>query len=216
MEKNSVNVLIVEDHSLTLFGLKTVFKEQDFIGEIFEAQNAADAIEYCHNKKIDIAIIDLGLPDMDGITLTKQIKQLSNQTKIVILTSHKTKEDVTDALKSGASAYCNKEIDIMNLLKVIEQVNLGALWIDPAVSKIVIDTLCTGRHNDFENINKYCLTEREKSVLKLMCEGLTNLEMSNKLSVSIHTIKAHICSILQKLSVEDRTRAVIKALKTNI
>lgn len=212
-ESQKINLLIVEDHALTLFGLKTVLNSKEFIKETFEAQNAAKAISIIKKTQIDIAIVDLGLPDINGIDLTKKIKELSPSTKTIILTSHNNQEEVVECFKNGAKAYCSKEIDTNVLSEVVEHVKYGAVWIDPAVANIVENCLCAENTLNESKFDKYKFTSREKEILKLLVNGLDNAEMSKRLSVSLHTIKAHMCNILQKLDVKDRTQAAIKAIK---
>ena len=213
LDNDKINLLIVEDHALTLFGLKTVLNTKDFVNEIYEAQNAAKAISAVEKNKIDIAIIDLGLPDINVIELTEKIKAISGNTKIIILTSHNNKEEVIESFRNGASAYCSKEIDTKILSEVIEHVKYGAIWVDPAVSAIVSDGLTSKNTLKEESLANYNFTVREKEILKLLINGYDNAQMSKTLSVSLHTVKAHICNILQKLHVKDRTQAAIKAIK---
>lgn len=212
-ENQKINLLIVEDHALTLFGLKTVLNSKDFIKEIYEAQNASKALSIIKKSHIDIAIVDLGLPDINGIELTKKIKEVSPSSKIIILTSHNNREEVIECFRNGAKAYCSKEIDTNILSEVIEHVKYGAVWIDPSVASIVENCLVGENTLNETSLDKYNFTAREKEILKLLVNGFDNAEMSKKLSVSLHTIKAHMCSILQKLDVKDRTQAVIKAIK---
>ena len=210
---NKINLLIVEDHALTLFGLKTVLNTKDFIKEIEEAPNATKALLIMEKKKIDIAIVDLGLPDINGIELTKKIKTISPKTKIIILTSHNSQEEVIACFQNGANAYCSKEIDTKILSEVIEHVNYGAIWVDPAVANIFSDSLVLKNSLNEQSLDGFNFTVREKEILKLLINGYDNAQMSEKLSVSLHTVKAHICNILQKLNVKDRTQAAIKAIK---
>jgi len=210
---NKIDLLIVEDHALTMFGLKTVLNTKSFINKIFEAQNAMKAISIIEKQSIDIAIVDLGLPDINGIELTQKIKNISPKTKIIILTSHNNQEEVVECLKNGVNAYCSKEIDTAILSEVIEHVKYGAIWIDPCVANIVADCINEKNQLNEKNIESYNFTFREKEILQLLINGYDNAQMSQKLSVSIHTVKAHICNILQKLNVKDRTQAVIKAIK---
>ncbi|MCQ2958494.1 MAG: response regulator transcription factor [Candidatus Gastranaerophilales bacterium] len=212
-ENNKLNLLIVEDHSLTLFGLKTVLSSKDFVNEIFEAQTGAKALSLFENNKIDIAIVDLGLPDINGISLSKKIKAISKNTKIIILTSHNNQEEVIESFKNGASAYCSKEIDTAILSDVIEHVRYGAIWIDPSISNIVLDCIADRNAVNEKALEAYNFTSREMEIIKLLVNGYDNLQMSKKLAVSLYTIKAHICNILQKLDAKDRTQAVVKVMK---
>ena len=105
------NILIVEDHELTRFGLKTAFESCDFVEEIYEAESAEVGIDIVDKKQIDLVIMDLGLPGIDGIEATQRIKQYNKDVKIVILTSHNDSQEVLNSLKAGANAYCSKEIN---------------------------------------------------------------------------------------------------------
>ncbi len=208
------NVLIVEDHALIRFGLKTAFEAKNFIKEIFEAENAEDAIEIVKNNSIDVVIMDLGLPSMNGIEATKQIKTIKKDIKVIILTSHNSEQEVTDAVKVGASAYCSKDINPDRLTYVIQSVMEGALWFDSKVSDIIKNSISAKKEIKKLNIDaEYNLTDREKQVLEYICEGLNNNEISKLLDVSVNTVKVHVSSIIQKLNVEDRTQVVVKAFK---
>lgn len=211
------NVLITEDHTLIRFGLKTVLENKEYIDKIYEAQDAQQAIETIKKEQIDAVIMDLGLPGTDGITATKTIKKLSTQTSIMILTSHKTADEVIEAIKAGAMAYCSKEMDLENLALVLYSVLNGAIWFDPSVANFILDIIKNGNNkSNTTNSVDYNLTKRELQVLAYIKEGLNNTDISKKLHLSINTIKSHVSSIMQKLEVEDRTQAAIKAISDNI
>lgn len=211
------NILIVEDHELTRFGLKTTFEDVDYIGEIYEAASAEDAIETFKNNKIDLVIMDLGLPKMNGIDATKEIKELNNEVKIIILTSHNDEKEVLNSLKAGANAYCSKEINLQRLTQVVQSVADGAAWFDPSIAHIVLQASANSKVEEpSENYKDYELTAREAQILKLMTEGYSNMEIAQHLVISVNTTKAHVASILQKLEVDDRLQAALKALKYKI
>ena len=133
-----INILIVEDHELTRFGLKTTFEDVDFIGVIYEASSAEDALEIFKNNPIDVVIMDLGLPNMNGIEATQAIHNLNKDTKIIILTSHNDEKEVLNSLKAGANAYCSKEINLQRLVQVVQSVADGAAWFDPSIAHVVL------------------------------------------------------------------------------
>lgn len=208
-------VLIVEDHALIRFGLKTAFESKSFIEQIYEAASAEEAIEIVKNSHIDAVIMDLGLPNMNGIDATKEIKNINKDIKVIILTSHSTEQEVLDSIKAGASAYCSKDINPDRLADTILSVIEGAAWFDPKISDVVLKALSENNKKQSLNIDdSYNLTDREKEVLEYICEGLNNGEISKILDVSINTIKVHVSSIIQKLGVEDRTQVVVKAFKS--
>ena len=208
------NILIVEDHELTRFGLKTAFESCDFVDKIFEAESAETGLEIASNNEINLIIMDLGLPGMDGIEATKQVKALNKDIKIVVLTSHNDEQEVLNSLKAGANAYCSKEINPKRLIQVVQSVLDGAAWFDPSISHIVLEAATKVQETSAPKpeIN-YGLTSRETQILKLITEGYSNIEIAKELFVSINTTKAHVASILQKLEVDDRLQAALKALK---
>ena len=211
------SVLIIEDHELTRFGLKTAFEASDFISEIFEADSAENGMEILDSHNVDLIVMDLGLPGMNGIEATQKIKEKNKDIKIVILTSHNDEQEVLNSLKAGANAYCSKEINPKRLIQVIQSVLDGAAWFDPAISHIVLDAATKSQlNNSYTSDKDYGLTTRETQILKLITEGYSNIEIANELYVSINTTKAHVASILQKLEVDDRLQAALKALKERL
>ena len=211
------NILIVEDHELTRFGLKTAFESCDFIGNIFEAESAETAIDIVKSNHIDLIIMDLGLPGMNGIEATGIIKEKNHEIRVVVLTSHNDVQEVLNSLKAGANAYCSKEINPIRLTQVVQSVLDGASWFDPSIAPIVLEAAAKSQHDDVQKPEKdYGLTSRESQILKLITEGYSNNEIANQLFVSINTTKAHVASILQKLEVDDRLQAALKALKERL
>ena len=211
------NILIVEDHELTRFGLKTAFESCDFIEKIFEAESAETSIEIASDNEINLIIMDLGLPGIDGIEATRKIKALNKDIKIVILTSHNDEQEVLNSLKAGANAYCSKEINPKRLIQVVQSVLDGAAWFDPSISHIVLEAATKVLETEIQKPEKnYGLTSRETQILKLITEGYSNIEIAKELFVSINTTKAHVASILQKLEVDDRLQAALKALKEKL
>lgn len=169
--------------------------------------------------------MDLGLSGIDGIETTSKIKEILPDTKVIILTSHNNQSEILQALSAGAKAYCMKDIKPDNLISVIETVKDGAVWFDPSISNFILGQITSGSdlsaqspvyEQNNQDEDKIQLTDREAQVLKLIVDGYSNADIAKKLYVSIHTAKAHVCNILQKLSVDDRTQAAIKALKDNL
>lgn len=211
------NLLIVEDHELTRFGLKTTFEDVDYVDIIYEAATGEDAVEIFKNNNIDIIIMDLGLPKMNGIETTQIIHSIKKDTKIIILTSHNDEKEVLNSLKAGANAYCSKEINLQRLVQVVQSVSEGAAWFDPSIAHIVLQATSSSKFDERDaNYKNYDLTAREAQILKLMTEGYSNMEIAQHLVISVNTTKAHVASILQKLEVDDRLQAALKALKYKI
>ena len=211
------NLLIIEDHELTRFALKTAFDGADFVENLYEADSAEAGIQIFKENKIDLIIMDLGLPNMNGIEATGVIHSMNKDVKIVILTSHNDEKEVLDSIKAGANAYCSKEINPQKLVTVVQSVLDGAAWFDPAISHVVLKAATTHQVNEVTPVKTdYNLTAREMQILKLITEGYSNTDITQELSLSINTIKVHVASILQKLEVNDRLQAALKAIKNKI
>ncbi len=211
------NILIVEDHELTRFGLKTAFESCEYIDTILEAESGESALELLEQNSVDLIIMDLGLPGMNGVEATKIIKKQNPEIKVVVLTSHNEVQEVLNSLKAGANAYCSKEINPKRLTEVVQSVLDGASWFDPSIAHIVLEAASKFQQEESAKPEKdYGLTSREAQILKLITEGYSNNEIANQLFVSINTTKAHVASILQKLEVDDRLQAALKALKERL
>lgn len=216
-----INVLLVEDHKLMRVGLKSLFDELDDIEVVSEAQSGKEAIEKYKISHPEIVLMDIGLPDMSGIEATKKIIEMNGQAKIIMLTSHISEQEVIDSLHAGARAYVMKDINIEVLQMIIKTIKDGAMWLDPQVVPILRDKNCgvipprqMSRAMFKEQHSN--LTQREYEVLKLVVDGKSNCEIANALTISEHTAKAHVCNIIQKLVVDDRTQAAVKALKEGL
>ncbi len=216
-----VNVVIVEDYKLTRVGLRSSLNEFDGISVVGEAENGEKGLQIIQEKKPNVVLMDLGLPGINGIEATQQVKSFDENIKIIILTSHEREEEVLASLGSGANAYCLKDIDPNTLVNVIKTVAEGAAWLDPAIAKIALNLFPKPESTRLLNSSeapdaRAQLTERELEVLRLLVKGKSNTEIAKELIVSVHTAKAHVCSILQKLCVDDRVQAAVKAIKENI
>ncbi|MBR1617825.1 response regulator transcription factor [bacterium] len=216
-----VKVIIVEDYKLTRVGLRYALNEIENINVVAEAQNAEIGLELIKKEKPDVVLMDLGLPGINGLVATSKIKEMSPNTKVIILTSHDREEEVIASLGSGASAYCLKDIDPITLSGVIKNVAKGACWIDSNVAHLALKFFPKPENTEIARSNsgmdaKARLTERENEVLKLLVQGKSNTQIAQELIVSVHTAKAHVCSILQKLCVDDRVQAAVKAIKEGI
>ncbi len=210
-------ILMVEDHKLMRVGLKSILEDYSDLDVVAEAENGAEAVKLAKELHPDVILMDIGLPDLDGIQATKKIKEFDKNTKVIILTSHSDEKEVNNAIDAGASAYALKDIKTEYLIMVLRSVKDGAVWFDPNVAHLV-KKKGNGKSNsraDFK-ANHANLTEREYEVLKLIVDGKSNLEIANELNISEHTAKAHVCNIIQKMLVDDRTQVAVKAIKENL
>ncbi len=220
-KQEEIKVIIVEDYKLTRVGLKSTLNEYEHINVIGEAEDAQEGIDIIKKLKPDVVLMDLGLPGMNGLEATMKLKEQGSDAKIIILTSHERGEEVIAALGAGANAYCLKDISPQTLSEVIKNVAEGACWVDPGVSSAALnffpkpENVSLIQSTEVQDARAQ-LTERELEVLKHLVKGKSNTEIAKELIVSVHTAKAHVCSILQKLCVDDRVQAAVKAIKENI
>lgn len=211
----------MEDYLLTRIGLKHTLSSLDEVEVVADFANAEDCLEAMTKNQVDVILMDLGLPGMNGLEATGFIKAHFPQTKVIVLTSHERDEEVLAAIAIGANAYCLKDTDTDMLLNVIKTVNDGALWITPQLAQVPFNNLPYPESSDFNNLypkNELIsqLTEREKDVLKLMVKGKTNPEIADEIFISPHTAKAHVTNILIKMGVDDRVQAAVKAIKMKL
>ncbi len=216
-----VKVIIVEDYKLTRVGLRSSLNEFEGVKVVAEAESGERGIQLIKELRPDVVLMDLGLPGINGIEAIQEIKDFDENIKIVVLTSHERDEEVLAALGSGANAYCLKDIEPNTLVSVIRNVNRGAAWLDPNIAGVALKLFPRPESARILNSSvvtdaRSQLTERELEVLKLLVKGKSNTEIAKDLIVSVHTAKAHVCSILQKLCVDDRVQAAVKAIKENI
>lgn len=217
-EKRTISIAIIEDFKLTRVGLRCALNNNEDMQVVIEAENATDGLRQMERKHPDVVLMDLGLPGINGIEATIKLKEMSPETKVIALTSHDREEEVIAALSSGASAYCLKDIDPDKLANVVRDVAEGVCWIDPVVAQMALNSFPKVENIGFlprknQGEGRVPLTEREYEVLKQLVSGKSNTEIAKELIVSVHTAKAHVCSILQKMCVNDRVQAAVKAVK---
>ena len=217
----TINIILAEDQKLMRIGIKSIFKDYPELEIIGEAENGKEAVEKTRLLKPDIVLMDIGLPDISGIEATKRILDNNDNVKIIMLTSHISEKEVMDSLIAGANAYIMNDINTDFLKTIIKTIKQGAMWIDPlAVPYIkeknngIIPPRQLSRASFKEKHAN--LTQREYEVLKLVVDGMTNQEIAKELTISEHTAKAHVCNIIQKLVVDDRTQAAVKAIKEGL
>lgn len=217
-----IRVLLVEDHTMTRMGLSLVLSQAEGIVLAGEADDGQDGIKKAKELLPDVILMDIGLPIIDGIEATKIIKESGIGSKVLMFTSREGEDDVFASLASGADGYVMKGITPEQLQNAIKAVNDGAAWLDPAIAKIVLSNVqrqskqAVKSGTDIAKINAYGLTDRELDVLALIVDGLTNIQIAEKLVIAKATAKAHVHSILQKLYAENRTQATITALKEGL
>ena len=216
--EKQITIVIVEDFKLTRVGLRCALNANPDMKVVAECEDAIEGIKQIQKLKPDVVLMDLGLPMMNGIEAMVKIREFNSDVKIIALTSHDREEEVVSALSSGANAYCLKDIDPAKLADVIRDVSNGVCWIDTMVANLALKAIPKSENTDLisgkvADNARIPLTEREFEVLKHLVAGKSNTEIANELIVSVHTAKAHVCSILQKMCVNDRVQAAVKAVK---
>ncbi|MFM6134778.1 MAG: response regulator [Sphaerospermopsis kisseleviana] len=222
---SKIRIVIIEDHDLTRLSICKTLLQKDDIEIVGEAANAHDGLIMLKKLEPDIAIIDIGLPDQNGIELTKKIKEtaIGSQGKptVLILTSYDNKESVLAAFAAGADSYCMKDINCDNLLAAIRVSADGHPWIDPMIASIILAEVQQNTNvRDFTQsqpaITPCILTDRELEVLKLIVEGFSNAGIAKSLYITVGTVKTHVRNIMNKLSADDRTHAAVLALRSGL
>lgn len=222
---DNVKVLLIEDHTMTRMGLSLVLEKAEGIELIAEAEDGLTGVELARKLSPDVILMDIGLPNIDGIEATKRIKEYNTDMKILIFTSRDSEDDVFASFQAGADGYIMKGSSPQQTTSAIKAVSDGTAWIDPAIAKLVLSNIQrstnvpltgNGEINYKMGKNTYGLTEREMEVLALIVEGLSNPQIAERLFITRATAKAHVHSILQKLYVDDRTKAAITAMKEGL
>lgn len=221
---NNIKVLLVEDHTMTRMGLSLVLEKADGIELVAEAEDGLAGIELAKKLSPDVILMDIGLPNIDGIEATRRIKEDNIESKVLMFTSRDNEDDVFASFKAGADGYIMKGSTPEQTTNAIKAVSEGTAWIDPAIARLVLSNIqrndqnptASGEINYKAGKDTYGLTEREMEVLALIVEGLSNPQIAERLVITRATAKAHVHSILQKLYVDDRTKAAIMAMKEGL
>jgi len=212
-----INLAIVDDQGILREGLKFMFSKNKDINVVGTGENGREAYELCKEYYVDVMLLDIKMPIMDGVEATKLIKRDFPHVNIIILTTFNDDEFIFDALKHGASGYLLKDATMEKIEEAIKDAYKGGVSIQPDVAKKMVAMLHQISSEKIE-VDKRVddLTEREKDILRSLGEGKSNKEISECLYISEGTVKNHITSILGKLDLRDRTQLALFAVKNNI
>ena len=208
--KNRIKILIADDHPLVRHGIKTFLETYDDIYIVGEAENGREAIEICEKHLPDVVLMDVRMPGLNGIEATNHILKKRPNIKVIILTSFIEKELIENSLKAGASSYLLKNESGERIVRVIRDAYQGKSNLSSEATQIMISEVRDPLSKRFQ------LTKREKEILSLMVEGLSNKEIAKRLTLSTSTIQFHITNILSKFGVSKRTEAIYLALKQKL
>ncbi len=210
MMTDLIRVMLVDDHAMVRKGLVTFLKIFDGLLLVGEAENGAAAIKLCGEVKPDVILMDMVLPDMDGAETTRQIRRQFQHVQVIVLTSFKEGGLIKKALEAGAIGYLLKDVSADELARAIRSAHAGRAILSPEAAQSLVETA------NLPPVPGLDLTEREREVLALMTEGLSNIQIATRLGVSSSTIKSHVSNVLSKLGVASRTEAVTLALRSRI
>ncbi|MCX5225365.1 response regulator transcription factor [Streptomyces sp. NPDC006553] len=212
MADKQIRVLLVDDHQVVRRGLRTFLEVQDDIEVVGEASDGAEGVARAEELRPDVVLMDVKMPGTDGIEALKQLRELDNPAKVLVVTSFTEQRTVVPALRAGASGYVYKDIDPDALAGAIRSVHAGHILLQPEVAGALLSQDDshggTGRGST--------LTEREREVLGLIADGRSNREIARALVLSEKTVKTHVSNILMKLDLADRTQAALWAVRHDL
>nr|WP_198808207.1 response regulator transcription factor [Leptolyngbya sp. BL0902] len=231
-----IRIILIEDHNLTRMGLKAGLSQLEDMEVVGEAATGKEGLNLLKSKVADIALVDIGLPDMDGIEVVEALRQFQASQgqalpRVLMLTMHDSESAVMAAFAAGADSYCMKQTELDDLIIAVRETCQGNAWIDPAVANVVlqqvreVSPVAAGSRTvridavapEFEQILETCpLTERELEILELIVAGCSNAEIAERSYITVGTVKTHVRSILNKLGVDDRTKAAVRALRSGL
>jgi NarL family two-component system response regulator LiaR len=209
----SIRVVIADDHSLVRQGLRRYLEMADGIEVVGEASTGGEAVDLVDRERPDIALMDIRMPEMDGLEAARTISARYPETGIVMLTAYDDRHFVVEAVRAGAKGYVLKARDAEHLTQTVRLVADGNMVIDPQLVVVLADELNVAKHRER---TAESLTEREVEILQLLAFGHTNRDIAEKLFISPDTVKTHLEHIYQKLGATDRTAAVAVALRRRL
>ncbi|MCG0274918.1 MAG: response regulator transcription factor [Thermosediminibacteraceae bacterium] len=211
---SKISVVLADDHALMRKGLKKILEMESDIEVVGEASNGLEAIEEVRTKEPDVVLMDINMPKLNGVEATRVLKKEKSKAKVIILTIYDDREYLLELLKIGIAGYILKDIEPQALVEAVRAVSRGETYIQPTLTRALVA--------EYKRLSQPLarasrpLTAREKEVMAYIAEGMSNIEISEKLGISEKTVKNHVSSILRKLNLMDRTQVAVYALKNNL
>ncbi|WP_195940070.1 response regulator [Romboutsia sp. 1001713B170131_170501_G6] len=212
-----IKLIIVDDDVLIRESLKIIIGIDNEIEVVKALENGKECIDFLSENEVDVALLDMRMPVMDGAEVLEEISKRNIKVKVLILTTFDEEKLISSAIKHKTSGYLLKSSKPEKIISGIKSVYLGnGVFESDIVSKLVVGNSNKNDKSDDEGLNIYCLTDREKDIVRLISKGLSNKEIANKLFLSEGTIKNHITSILSKMDLKHRTQIAIEYLNSKI
>ena len=208
-------IVIADDHELARAGLRAMLTDQRGFELVGEASNGQEALLLCRRLQPDLALIDVRMPEMDGLSTCRAVKQECPATSVILVTMHANPEYLFEALKAGAAGYVLKDVSQRELISAVQKVLHGESILNQELMARLLQRLARETPGQ-EDLPAGRLSPREREVLELLTKGQTNREIARKLTVSVSTVKIHVEHILAKLGVSDRTQAAVRAIETGL
>lgn len=211
-----IKILIADDHKILRQGIISLLKSQPDLEVVGEAHDGKEAVEKTKELKPDVVLMDIGMPDLNGLEATRQIKKYDSKIKVLILTIHKNEEYIFQSLQTGASGYLLKETAVEDLISAIHSAYKDDSFLSPSISKTVIDAFLRKSAKGRDPTAFDTLTPREREILQLIAESHTNSEIGKMLYISKKTVDAHRTHIMEKLDIHDVVDLVKYAIRKGI
>jgi two-component system, NarL family, response regulator NreC len=213
---DKIRVLLADDHTILRAGLKMMLNAQPDIETIGEASDGKQAISEAERLSPDVIIMDITMPECNGIEATRQIKRLLPDVRVLILTMHENEEYLFQTLRAGAAGYMLKEAADTDLISAIRVVSGGRFYLSPSAQSMLVSDYLQRVHTGEERDSYGALTEREREILKLVAEGYTNSQIGERLFISPKTVDTHRTHIMDKLNLHSRAELVKYAMRRGL
>jgi NarL family two-component system response regulator LiaR len=210
---DKIKIIIADDHAVVREGTRALLEREEDMEVVGEASDGEEAIKLIEKKQPDVAILDISMPKLSGIEVTRRIKPLFPSLAILILTAYDNDEYIFALLEAGAAGYLLKDVPGREIVDAVRSVHLGESVLHPSIARKVIQRAILGKAKASEGKSEIELSDREKEVLKMAARGMSNKDIADNLCISIRTVQGHINSIFHKLGVGSRTEAIFQSVK---
>jgi len=212
----TIRIVLAEDHAVVREGTRNLLDREPDLEVVGEAATGVEAVEAVGRLKPDVAILDIAMPEMNGIEATRIIKERWPEVNVLVLTAYDDDEYVFAFVDAGAAGYLLKDVPALEVIEAVRAVKAGDPVLHPTVMKKLLSRMSSGGSTPHSAPSEAVLSPREQDVMKFAAEGLTNMQIGDELSLSPRTVQSHLRNIFTKLNVSSRTEAVVKAIRMGI